>query len=86
MIFPSPETIANLHVENLQQLKMTTRKCEYLIGIAKLITERKLSKEDLLQTQDVKVAEKQLTAIHGIDMDCQLCFNALFKISFGFSN
>ncbi|MCZ2067482.1 DNA-3-methyladenine glycosylase, partial [Enterococcus faecium] len=65
-IFPSPETIANLHVENLQQLKMTTRKCEYLIGIAKLITERKLSKEDLLQTQDVKVAEKQLTAIHGI--------------------
>ena len=45
---------------------MTTRKCEYLIGIAKLITERKLSKEDLLQTQDVKVAEKQLTAIHGI--------------------
>ena len=66
MIFPSPETIANLHVENLQQLKMTTRKCEYLIGIAKLITERKLSKEDLLQTQDVKVAEKQLTAIHGI--------------------
>ncbi|MDZ3956797.1 DNA-3-methyladenine glycosylase 2 [Bacillus thuringiensis] len=65
-IFPSPETIANLHVEDLQQLKMTTRKCEYLIGIAKLITERKLSKEDLLQTQDVKVAEKQLTAIHGI--------------------
>jgi len=45
---------------------MTTRKCEYLIGIAKLITERKLLKEDLLQTQDVKVAEKQLTAIHGI--------------------
>ena len=44
---------------------MTTRKCEYLIGIAKLITE-KIIKEDLLQTQDVKVAEKQLTAIHGI--------------------
>ena len=45
---------------------MTTRKCEYLIGIAKLITEGKLSKESLLQTQDVKIAEKQLTAIHGI--------------------
>ena len=66
MIFPSHETIANLHVEDLKNLKMTTRKCEYLIGIAKLITEGKLSKESLLQTQDVKIAEKQLTAIHGI--------------------
>ncbi|EEK77425.1 DNA-3-methyladenine glycosylase II [Bacillus cereus R309803] len=65
-IFPSPEIITNLHVEDLKDLKMTTRKCEYLIGIAKLITEGKLSKEDLLQTQDIKLAEKQLTAIHGI--------------------
>ncbi|HFJ9438738.1 TPA: DNA-3-methyladenine glycosylase [Bacillus albus] len=65
-IFPSPETIANLHVEDLKNLKMTTRKCEYLIGIAKLITEGKLSKESLLQIQDVKQAEKRLTAIHGI--------------------
>ncbi|HHT7189618.1 TPA: DNA-3-methyladenine glycosylase 2 [Bacillus cereus] len=65
-IFPSPETIANLHVEDLKNLKMTTKKCEYLIGIAKLIAEGKLSKESLLRTEDVKVAEKQLTAIHGI--------------------
>ncbi|PEX90977.1 DNA-3-methyladenine glycosylase family protein [Bacillus cereus] len=65
-IFPSPEIIATLHVEDLKKLKMTTRKCEYLIGIAKRITEGKLSKEDLLQTQDVKLAEKQLTTIHGI--------------------
>ncbi|EEK55171.1 DNA-3-methyladenine glycosylase II [Bacillus cereus BGSC 6E1] len=65
-IFPSPETIANLHVEDLKNLKMTTRKCDYLIGIAKLITEGKLSKESLLQIQDVKQAEKRLTAIHGI--------------------
>ena len=57
-IFPSPETIANLHVEDLKNLKMTTRKCEYLIGIAKLITEGNLSKESLLQIQDVKQAEK----------------------------
>ncbi|MDR4341791.1 DNA-3-methyladenine glycosylase, partial [Bacillus thuringiensis] len=65
-IFTSPVTISNLHVEDFQQLKMTTRTFEYLIGIAKLITEIKLSKEDLLQTQDVKSAEKQLTSIHGI--------------------
>ncbi|MGH0431417.1 DNA-3-methyladenine glycosylase family protein [Bacillus hominis] len=65
-IFPSPETIATLHVEDLKKLKMTTRKCEYLIGIAQFITEGKLSKESLLQIQDVKIAEKQLTTIHGI--------------------
>ncbi|PFJ05387.1 DNA-3-methyladenine glycosylase [Bacillus cereus] len=65
-IFPSPETIANLHVEDLKKLKMTTRKCEYLIGIARLVTEGQLSKEALLQTQSLKLAEKQLTAIHGI--------------------
>ncbi|GAB6414467.1 DNA-3-methyladenine glycosidase II [Bacillus luti] len=65
-IFPSPEIIADLHVEDLKDLKMTARKCEYLIGIAKLITEGKLSKDDLLQTQDIKLAEKQLTALHGI--------------------
>ena len=46
-----------IYVEDLKNLKMTTRKCEYLIGIAKLITEGKLSKESLLQTQDVKIAE-----------------------------
>ncbi|PEJ46976.1 DNA-3-methyladenine glycosylase [Bacillus wiedmannii] len=65
-IFPSPETIAHLHVEDLKNLKMTTRKCEYVIGVAKLITEGKLSKEFLLQIQNIKIAEKQLTAIHGI--------------------
>ncbi|MED1508658.1 DNA-3-methyladenine glycosylase family protein [Bacillus proteolyticus] len=65
-IFPSPDTIANLHVEDLKKLKMTTRKCEYLIGIAELIAEGKLSKESLLQTQNIKIAEKQLTAIYGI--------------------
>ncbi|MES5893049.1 DNA glycosylase [Bacillus cereus group sp. RP43] len=65
-IFPSPEVIATLSVEDLALLKMTTRKCEYLIDIAQLITEGKLSKESLLQIQDVKQAEKQLTSIRGI--------------------
>lgn len=47
---------------------MTTRKCEYLIDVAQLITEGKLSKESLLQIQDVKQAEKQLTSIRGIEV------------------
>ncbi|SCC45783.1 DNA-3-methyladenine glycosylase family protein [Bacillus mycoides] len=65
-IFPSPEVIANLSVEDLALLKMTTRKCEYLIDIAQLITEGKLSKESLLEIQDMRLAEKQLTSIRGI--------------------
>ncbi|QWH38637.1 MULTISPECIES: DNA-3-methyladenine glycosylase 2 [Bacillus cereus group] len=65
-IFPSPEIIANLSIGDLAILKMTTRKCEYLINIAQLITEGKLSKESLLQIQDVKQAEEQLTSIRGI--------------------
>ncbi|OSX99853.1 DNA-3-methyladenine glycosylase family protein [Bacillus nitratireducens] len=65
-IFPSPEVIANLRVEDLAILKMTTRKCEYIIDIAKLITEGEFSKDSLLQIQDVKQAEKQLTSIRGI--------------------
>ncbi|KFN02162.1 DNA-3-methyladenine glycosylase [Bacillus clarus] len=65
-LFPSPEVIANIDVEDLAKLKMTTKKCEYLIGIAQLIAEEKLSKESLLQIKDFKQAEKLLTNIRGV--------------------
>nr|WP_307802552.1 Ada metal-binding domain-containing protein [Bacillus sp. XF8] len=64
-IFPSPEVIANLTVEDLTKLKMTTRKCEYLIDVAKLITTGSLNKEAFIQI-DLKNAEKTLTDIRGI--------------------
>lgn len=64
-IFPSPEFIANLTVKDLTKLKMTTRKCEYLIGVAKLITQGNLSKESFIKS-DLKDAEKTLTDIRGI--------------------
>lgn len=64
-IFPSPEFIANLTVKDLTELKMTTRKCEYLIGVAKLITQGNLSKESFIKS-DLKDAEKTLTDIRGI--------------------
>jgi DNA-3-methyladenine glycosylase II len=65
-LFPTPETIAVLTVSDLADLKMTVRKSEYLIGVAQLITEGKLSKQLLLETGGHKKAEKMLVSIRGI--------------------
>lgn len=65
-LFPSAETIAGLSIEDLADLKMTVKKCEYLIDTARLIANGELSKEDLLKEADVKAAEKRLTRIRGI--------------------
>lgn len=65
-LFPAAETIAGLTIEDLADLKMTIKKCEYLIDTARLIANGKLSKVDLLKEADVKAAEKKLTKIRGI--------------------
>lgn len=65
-LFPKPEAIAKLPVEDFADLRMTVKKCEYLIGVAQLIAEGELTKEKLLNAKDVKEAEKMLTNIRGI--------------------
>jgi DNA-3-methyladenine glycosylase II len=65
-VFPSPEDIAKLPVEELESLRMTKKKSEYLIGAAKLMVDGKLSKEMLLEIVDYKSAEKMLVKIRGI--------------------
>jgi DNA-3-methyladenine glycosylase II len=65
-IFPTPHDIAGLTVEDLDDLRMTVKKSEYLIGVAQLIAEGKLSKELLLDAGDYKKAEKLLVKIRGI--------------------
>jgi DNA-3-methyladenine glycosylase II len=65
-IFPTPEDIAALTIKDLEVLRMTVKKCEYLIDVAKLMVEGKLSKELLLETGNVKDAEKMLVNIRGI--------------------
>jgi DNA-3-methyladenine glycosylase II len=65
-LFPEAETIAGLTIEDLADLKMTVKKCEYLIDTARLIVNGELSKKDLLKAGDVKAAEKRLTKIRGI--------------------
>ena len=65
-LFPTPCTIANLTVQDLSGLKMTVKKCEYLIEVANLIHTESLTKEMILEAKDVKTAEKILTQIRGI--------------------
>lgn len=65
-VFPTPQAIASLRVEDLQELKLSGKKSKYLIDVAKLIVAGKLSKEQLLKAQTVKTAEKMLVHIRGI--------------------
>ncbi len=65
-IFPEPVDVAKLTVEDLSSLKMTVKKCEYLIGVATQIVEGKLSKDLVIGAGDFKQAEKMLTTIRGI--------------------
>ncbi|WP_391118088.1 DNA-3-methyladenine glycosylase family protein [Psychrobacillus sp. L3] len=65
-MFPRPGDIAKLSVENLAGLKMTVKKCEYLIDVANQIEMGLLTNEMLLEANDVKKAEKMLTKIRGI--------------------
>lgn len=65
-IFPEPETVAKLTVEDLMPLQMTVRKCEYLIGVVQLISSGKLTKEALMKANNFNDAEKMLTEIRGI--------------------
>ncbi|MFJ7363022.1 DNA-3-methyladenine glycosylase family protein [Peribacillus frigoritolerans] len=65
-LFPTPDAIAKLTVEDFADMRMTVKKCEYLIGVAQLIAEGELTKEKLLNAKDVKEAEKMLTNIRGI--------------------
>jgi DNA-3-methyladenine glycosylase II len=64
--FPTADRIAKLTVNDLSGLKMTAKKSEYIIGVAQLIVEGKLTKELLLGSDDFKAAEKKLVAIRGI--------------------
>lgn len=65
-IFPTPSDIAGLKVADFDGLQMTVKKCEYLIGVATLMAQGKLSKEMLTATGDIKKAEKMLVSIRGI--------------------
>ncbi|MFB9277124.1 DNA-3-methyladenine glycosylase 2 [Cohnella cellulosilytica] len=64
-LFPEPRDIAGLDVGDIAALKMTTKKAEYLIGVARLIADGELGRAVLLEG-DIRSAEKRLVSIRGI--------------------
>ncbi|MBB6735667.1 DNA-3-methyladenine glycosylase 2 [Cohnella zeiphila] len=65
-LFPSAERIARLEPEELDELRMTARKNEYLVGVARLIAGGSLTKANLLALGNLRAAEKALVGIRGI--------------------
>jgi DNA-3-methyladenine glycosylase II len=65
-VFPSPGDIAELPVEELESLRMTKKKAEYLIGVAQLMVEGKFTKDQLISLGSHKDAERMLVKIRGI--------------------
>lgn len=65
-LHPSAQRIALLEVEDLKKLQFTTRKSEYILDIAKLITESVLTKTSLKNLQDNHAVHETLMAIRGV--------------------
>ncbi|RJX39252.1 DNA-3-methyladenine glycosylase 2 family protein [Paenibacillus pinisoli] len=65
-LFPKPELIASLSVSDLEPMRMTVKKCEYLIGAAEAVASGALSKERVIGAGSLKEAEKLLTGMRGI--------------------
>ncbi len=65
-IFPDAGAVAGFDPDALRELKITGRKSEYIIDIARMIADGELTKTGLLELKDDKLIEKELTAIRGI--------------------
>ncbi|MGG3467791.1 DNA-3-methyladenine glycosylase [Neobacillus pocheonensis] len=63
--FPQPEMAANLRIDQLRELQFSTRKAEYIIGIAKEIVENGLDLDALKANSDEEIFQR-LTSIRGI--------------------
>ncbi|WP_435002591.1 DNA-3-methyladenine glycosidase II [Bacillus atrophaeus] len=64
-VFPPYERIARLTPTDLANIKMTVKKSEYIIGIARLMASGELSRGKLMK-MNFKDAEKNLIKIRGI--------------------
>lgn len=64
-LFPSPETIDSLTVEDLRELSFTQRKAEYILGVAKIMAAGSLSRQQFYGLS-LNQMEEELTAIRGI--------------------
>jgi DNA-3-methyladenine glycosylase II len=79
-LFPSPQVISKLQVEDLKPLQFTTRKAEYIIGIAKLFNEGILKKQELALEKNYEKLKGRLVSIRGVgnwtaDYTIMKCFH-----------
>ncbi|MBL0385782.1 DNA-3-methyladenine glycosylase 2 [Tumebacillus sp. ITR2] len=65
-LFPRPADVADLTVDALRDLQFTTKKAEYVIGVAHLMSQGTLSKQHLHQLDNLRAIEKELVKIRGI--------------------
>ncbi len=63
--FPKPEKLARVKVSSLRRLQFTEKKSEYIIGLAKAVSEGRLDLAALSQQSDEEIAEN-LIARRGI--------------------
>lgn len=65
-LFPKPEVIAEIEICDLTNMQFTTKKAEYVIGIAKAIVDKTLNKIDLLKMRNHGEMQKSLVSLRGI--------------------
>lgn len=84
-LFPAPETLAELTPSVLREIQFSRQKSEYIIGIAKLFAEHKISKKEILALKTEDKIAKELIKIRGVGvwtanyamMKCLKCPNAV---------
>jgi len=79
-LFPGFDVISKLETEDLKQFQFTTRKAEYIIGLAKLFNHGDIEREKLVLERDYKNLRKMLTEVRGVgnwtaDYTILKCFN-----------
>ncbi|SMO76520.1 DNA-3-methyladenine glycosylase II [Melghirimyces algeriensis] len=75
-VFPAPDQVARLNVEDLQKLSFNRRKAEYVIDLSRDIVEGKLDLDSLKQLPNEEVIER-LVALRGVGrwtVECILLF------------
>ncbi|SDW90408.1 DNA-3-methyladenine glycosylase [Paenibacillus sp. PDC88] len=64
-LFPTPQSVLTASVQELKELQITTKKCEYILDLARRIDSGELQKGDLLAS-GFQEAEQTLISIRGI--------------------
>lgn len=72
-IFPTPEQIAALRVEELMELQFSRRKAEYVLGMAREVAEGRLNFTELERMEDMEIVER-LIRLRGVGRWTAECF------------